>query len=125
MSRTVVSAEIGVSEDSFVGATILNNDARSRRLSFIRTISPRLSFGLDHQVIERDFGDGGTAQPDGKDSAGSIWLTRQLGRRFSVAFAWSQYDRTGVQSYDERRYEIRFGYSPTDSGPTAMQSVGR
>jgi hypothetical protein len=125
MSRTVVSADISSWKDEYIGNPTLDNDSTTLHASFVRTISPRLTFGIGFDEVDRDFGDSATPQPDGEDSWLGAWLNRTLGRRFSLALAIANYERSGGESYDERRYELRFGYSPTDSGVAAMRYVGR
>jgi len=125
MSRTVVSLGLDSLKDEYIGNAIYDNDSTTMHLSFVRTISPRLSFGIGYDRIDRDFTDTAGAQPDGQDDWTGAWLSRSLGRRFSVGLGISRYDRSGPQSYDEKRYELRFGYSPTDSSASAMASVGR
>jgi hypothetical protein len=125
MSRTVVSAELGSWKDEYIGNALYDSDSTTIHLAFVRTVSPRLSFGVGYDQIDRDFSDAAGAQPDGKDDWTGAWLSRAFGRRFSLGVAISSYDRSGLDSYDEQRYELRFGYSPTDSGATAMASVGR
>lgn len=125
MSRTVVSAGLDSWKDEYIGSALYDNDSTAMQLSFVRTISPRLSVGVGYNRIDRDFTDAAGAQPDGQDDWTGAWLTRALGRRFSLGVAISSYDRSGVESYDEQRYELRIGYSPTDSGAAAMASVGR
>ena len=123
LSRTRVSAEISSYEDEYVGNSLIDNDSTTIHLGFVRTITPRLSLGLGHDTIERDFID--DTQPDGDDSWTVAWLNRTFGRRLFLGFAISSYDRSGLESYDEQRYEIKFGYSPTESGADAMALVGR
>jgi hypothetical protein len=125
LSRTVVSADVGSWKDDYVGSSTYDNDSRNLHASFVRTISPRLSFGVGFDRINRDFGDGAGLQPDGEDSWVAAWVNRILGRRFNVGLGIANYERSGSQAYDERRYELRFGYSPTDSGGSAMSNLGR
>ncbi|HEX7236588.1 MAG TPA: hypothetical protein VF405_06470, partial [Gammaproteobacteria bacterium] len=125
MSRTVVSAGLDSTKDEYFGNALYDNDSTALHVSFVRTISQQLSFGIGYDRIDRDFTDAAGAQPDGRDDWTGAWLSRAFGRRFSLGLAISSYDRSGAQSYDEQRYELRFGYSPTDSGATAMSSVGR
>jgi hypothetical protein len=124
MSRTVVSAGLDSLKDEYIGNALYDNESTTMHLSFVRTISPRLSFGVGYDRIDRDFTDAGV-QPDGQDDWTGAWLNRGFGRRFSLGFGISSYNRAGAESYDERRYELRFGYSPTDSSAVAMGSVGR
>jgi hypothetical protein len=125
MSRTVVSADVGSWKDEYVGDASFDNDATALRLSFVRTITPRLSLGMSYDDIERDFAGVAGAQFESEDSWTRLWLNRAFGRRFNLGVAVSNYDRNGPETYDERRYELRFGYSPTDSGSAAMAAVGR
>jgi hypothetical protein len=125
MSRTVVSAGLDSYKDEYIGNSVYDNDSTSIHLSFVRTISPRLSVGIGFDGIDRDFTDAAGVQPDGQDDWTGAWLSRSFARRFSLGIAISNYDRSGAQAYNERRYEVRFGYSPTESGETAMASVGR
>jgi hypothetical protein len=125
MSRTVLSADIGSWKDDYIGNPAYDNDSTMIHASFVRTISPRLSFGLVFDEIDRDFTDSAGGQPDGEDSWFGAWLNRTLGRRFNLGLAIASYERSGADSYDELRYELRFGYSPTQSGGAAMRSVGR
>jgi len=125
MSRTVISADFGSWKDDYIGDPIYDNDSTTLHASFVRTISPRLSFGVSFDEIDRDFTDDAGAQPDGEDSWVGAWVNRTLGRRFNLGLAIASYERGGPASYDELRYELRFGYSPTDSGASAMASVGR
>jgi hypothetical protein len=120
-----VSAELGSWKDDYFGNPAYDNDSTTLHASFVRTISPRLTFGVGFDDIERDFTDAAGAQPDGEDSWLGAWVNRTLGRRFNLGLAISNYERSGPQTYDERRYELRFGYSPTDSGGASMRSVGR
>ena len=122
MSRTVLSAELNLWESEYVGNSLYDNDATTMHVSFVRTISPQLTLGIAYDDIDRDFTD---AQPDSEDSWVAVWMNRSFGRRMSLGLAISNYERGGVQTYDERRYEIRFGYSPTDSGAATMASVGK
>ena len=124
MSRTVVSAGLDSLKDEYIGNALYDNESTTMHLSFVRTISPRLSFGVGYDRIDRDFTDAGV-QPDGRDDWTGAWLNRGFGRRFSLGLGISSYNRAGAESYDERRYELRFGYSPTDSSAVAMASVGR
>jgi len=123
LSRTRVSAELDSYEDEYVGNSFLDNDWTTLRVAFTRIVTPRLSIGIGHDKIERDFVD--NAQADGADSWTVAWLNRTFGSRMFFGFAISNYDRSGLESYDEQRYEIRFGYSPTESGTEAMALVGR
>jgi hypothetical protein len=125
MSRTVVSAGLDSMKDLYIGNSLYDNDSTTMRLSAERTISPRLSVGVGYSRVDRDFTDTLGAQPDGRDDWTGAWLSRALGRRFTLGVAISSYDRSGIESYDEQRYELRIGYSPTDSGAAAMASVGR
>jgi hypothetical protein len=125
MSRTVVSAGLDSMQDEYIGSALYDNDSTSMRLSFERTVSPRLRVGLGYGRIDRDFTDTPGAQSDGRDGWTGAWLSRALGPRFSLGVAISSYDRSGADSYDEQRYELRIGYSPTDSAAAAMASVGR
>ena len=125
MSRPVISAGLDSSKDEYIGNALYDNDSTTTHLSFVRTISPRLSFGVGYDRIDRDFTDATGMQPDGQDDWTGAWMSRALGRRFSLGLAISSYDRSGAESYDERRYEIRLGYSPTDSSAAAMATVGR
>ena len=125
MSRTVVSTEIGSWKDEYIGNPAYDNDSTTLHASFVRTISPRLTFGVSFDQIEREFADTVGAQPNGEDSWLSAWANRTLGRRFNLGAAIASYERDGFESYEERRYELRFGYSPTDSGSAAMGSIGR
>jgi len=122
MSRTVVSAELNSWEREYVGNSLYDNDATTMHVSLVRTISPQLTLGIAYDDIDRDFTD---TQPDSEDSWVAVWVNRSFGRRMSLGLAISSYERGGVQTYDERRYEIRFGYSPTDSGAATMASVGK
>jgi hypothetical protein len=45
LSRTVVSAELGLWKDKYVGDTSFNNDWTATRLSVVRTVSPNLNLG--------------------------------------------------------------------------------
>ena len=125
MSRTVVSVGLDSFDDEYIGNALYDNEWTGTHLSFVRTISPLLTFGVGYDRVDRDFTDAAGAQPDGKDDWTGAWLSRVVGRRFSLGLGISKYDRAGAESYDERRYELRFGYSPTDSGAEAMASVGR
>ncbi|HET7609579.1 MAG TPA: hypothetical protein VFL84_12935, partial [Gammaproteobacteria bacterium] len=84
-----------------------------------------LNFGVGYDRIDRDFTDTVGAQPDGRDDWTGAWVSRAVGRRFSLGVAISSYDRSGIESYDEQRYELRIAYSPTDSAAASMGSVGR
>ena len=123
MSRTTISASIGSWEDRYLGDQPYDNDSTVLHASFVRTITPRLTFGIGFDAYDRAFSDG--AQPDGEDSWVGAWLNRALGRRFNLGISIASYERGGVESYDENRYELRFGYSPTESGGATMSSVGR
>jgi len=122
MSRTVVSAELTSWESEYIGNSLYDNDATTLHVSLVRTISPRLDFGIAYDDINRSFTN---PQPDSDDSWVAVWVDRNFGRRMSLGLSISSYERGGAEEYDERRYEIRFGYSPTDSGAATMASVGR
>jgi len=124
MSRTVISAELGTWKDEYIGNAAFDNDAITMHLQLVRTITPRLTWGIGYDDVDRDFRNDG-AQPDSEDSWVATWLNHSIGPRFNLGFAISKYDRSGIDSYDEQRYEIRFGYSPTESGAAAMGRVGR
>lgn len=125
MSRNVVSAEIGSLKDEYIGTALYDNDARTMHLQFLRTISPRLNLGIAYDDIDRKFSDAAGPQPDSDDSWIAVWLNHSLGRRMSLGFAISNYVHSSIGTFDERRYELRFSYSPTDSAAATMSSIGR
>lgn len=125
LSRTVASVELDSRRDEYLGNAAFDNDSTVTRLSLVRTVSPELSFGVVHEKVRRDFSTGEAAQSDDEDAWTGAWVNRAFGRRFNLGFSISRYDRKGLQSYDERRYELRVGYSPTASGSSAMGLAGR
>ena len=124
-TRTNVSFAFGIADDSYIGNTTLDAETTTAEITLRRTISPRLDVGGAFQTIQREPKDADVAQADGDDTTISAWLNRSLGRRFSVAVAWSQYERRETQTFDETRYEVRFAYNPLGSGAAAMSSAGR
>jgi hypothetical protein len=125
LARTDVTFAVAASNESYIGSTTLDNDSTTTRIAFNRTISPRSSLGVAFDEIQREYKDSGVPRADDKDTTITAWFNRSLGRRFSVALAWSRYERSGTQAFDEQRYEVRFGYSPTESSAAAMRSIGR
>jgi hypothetical protein len=121
MTRGRLTATLGRVEYRYVGDTRLDNDTTEAQLAFIRTISRRLRFGVTYNELNRDFANVGARAHD-KDATLSSWVNRSLGTKFSVGFAVSRYERSGAESFGERRYEVRFGYSPVDN--LAMGVVG-
>jgi hypothetical protein len=122
--RTQVTLAGDVSEDNYVGDTTLDNEGVTKRISFRHSVSAQLSFGLVLDSIEREYGSSLAQEPD-QDNTASAWVDRWIGRRYSLSFAASRYERRGTQPVDEQRYELRFIYTPTGSGGAALQSVGR
>ena len=123
MERTVVSGSVGASEYRYFGDTVLDNDANEIQLAYTRTVSPQLAFGVNYNKVFRDFNDPATFEPHDEDATLSAWLSKSLGRNFGVAFGVSEYVRSGPQSFDERRYEVRFLYSPI--GDVNVGDMGR
>ena len=103
--------------------TPFDNESTTLRVSVNHTISMRLAFNVAWDRTQRNFTTVTTA-PREQDATLSASLNRTLGRHFNVAFGIADYERHGAQTYDERRYELRLGYSPTQ-GNTALGLVGR
>jgi len=122
LSRTTLSAELSSSQDEYIGNATNDNDTTTLHLAFVRTVTERLNFGISYEDVERELKDGSAT---GEDSWTVAWVNRTFGRRMFAGLAISTYDRSGPQSYDEQRYELRFGYSPTGSGVASMASIGR
>jgi len=123
MSRTVIGAYAGSFQEEYVGNTVANNDWVPLNVSLRRTISPRLGIGFDFGRLERQFSN--NPQLDGEESWTSLWVRRTFGRRLFLAFAILDYERSAVDSYDEQRYEFRFGYSPTNNPVGRVASTWR
>ncbi|HEY3517012.1 MAG TPA: hypothetical protein VGL98_08185 [Gammaproteobacteria bacterium] len=123
MSRTTVNAGIGSYADDYFSGNAADNDWKTLHLSALRTISPKLNVGLDYDRVDREFGD--ITQPDSTDSWTGLWVNRAIGQRLFFGVVILMYDRSSVDSYDELRYELRFGYTPTRSQARAMASAGR
>src|SRR5688572_12001360 len=92
MSRTVISADVGSWKGEYIGNQLYDNDTTAMRLSFIRTISPTLVFGVGYNDIDRDFVDSAGAEPDSEDSWTAAWINRSFGRRLNLGLAISNYD---------------------------------
>lgn len=125
-TRTSLELSAGTSEESYVGDASLNNDNTTTRISVQRTVTPRLSLGADVTRIEREFAVAlsGTAA-DETDRTANVWVNRSLGRLFSLSLVLTRYERRGSQTFDEDRYELRFGYSPSESATAALGTAGR
>jgi hypothetical protein len=84
-----------------------------------------LKLGLALDNVMREYTDTVVALEDTKDRVISAWVDRVLGRRFSVSFVLSRYEREATDRFDENRYEVRFSYSPTGSSSAALPFAGR
>jgi hypothetical protein len=125
MTRTVLGVSAGYANEDYVGNTAYNNDGTALLLTLSHDVSVRLQIGLSYYNDDRDFHDTGTPRPDDRNRTTSVWVNRSLAKKLNVAFAASQYGRRGSSDFDETRYEIRFGYSPTQSGAATMRSLSR
>jgi hypothetical protein len=125
MTRTDLTFALGNADESYVGATTLDDDVTTTQVAVRRMLSPRLDLGGSFDRARREYSGGGLSRADDQDTTISAWLARSLGRRFNAVLAWSQYQRHGNLAFNETRYEVRIGYSPTGSGAAAMASAGR
>jgi len=124
-TRTVLTVRVGTAEEDYLADAALDNDNASTHATLSRTVTPRLSFGLLADYLERRFDN--PTLTDGEEQERTLggWLNRSLGRNFGVALVLTHYKRRGIQSFDENRYELQFNYSPTDSMSTALGVAGR
>jgi hypothetical protein len=123
--RMEISIGAARSKDSYFGDTTLDNRTTITSFRLSRTVSMRLRFGVSFYDLSRDFEGSTLAGVDDRERTTSAWVNRSLGRRLSVSLALTRYQGLGFQSFDENRYEVRFGYSPTSSGDAALPFVGR
>jgi hypothetical protein len=125
-ARTSVSLDLGFTEESYVGAVSLDNDNTTTHALLRRTVSSRLAVGLEYSGNERAFVATDTEPArDETDRTLSAWINHSFGRLFDVALVLTSYEREGTVELKEDRYEIRFTYSPSDSGAVALGAAGR
>ncbi len=122
--RTSFSVLLGTAQFRYVGDTTLDNDSNEAQIDYTRTVSQRLMFGASYELVDRDFQENASTAPHDKDSTLSAWVNRGLGRHFAVGLAIAKYTRGGIQSFDERRYEVRLAYSPIQNA-VDMGTLGR
>jgi len=123
--RTNGSFRVTATEDRYFGNSTLDNDALTTSLAITHSVSMLLKLGLALDNVMREYTDTVVALEDTKDRVISAWVDRVLGRRFSVSFVLSRYEREATDRFDENRYEVRFSYSPTGSSSAALPFAGR
>jgi hypothetical protein len=122
--RTVFSVGTTMLDDSYVGDPTLDNDSLFGTVSFSRALSPRSGAGVAFDKVRREYSDVALAGEE-DDAIATFWINYALGRQFDAAFVATRYERDGLQSFDETRYEVRFFYSPSDSATTALSRTRR
>ena len=125
MPKTNLSVRVGAFDERYANGSTLDNDGTTAGFGLSHDLSRRLDVGVNYDVTKRDFSDPNASSANDRDATAGAWLSCALGKRFSLALAVSRYERLGTQNFDENRYEIRFGYSPTASAPAALRSIGR
>jgi hypothetical protein len=127
LNGTRMGAEIafGSFDDAFLTNPALDNESTYTRVALNRTVSDRLTVNVAWSRLLRDATDSSIASPQNEDSFLSAWINRTLGRRFSLAFIANQYERGGPDSFDDRRYELRVGYTPVRNANSGIGLVGR
>jgi hypothetical protein len=122
--RTEFSIGTTTLDDSYVGDPTLDNKAVFGTVSFSRALSPRTGLGVAFDKVRREYSDV-TIGGEEEDAIATFWINYALGRQFDAAFVATRYERDGLQSFDETRYEVRFFYSPSDSATTALSRTRR
>jgi hypothetical protein len=123
--RTTVSLAAGVGEEDYAGGTDLDNDFQNDFLTVAFRASVRLDLGIRYEQYDRESPESTGLANSQSDRTFGIWLNRTLGEKFGVALNVSRFEGSGIESIDETRTEIRFGYSPTGSTSSALRSTGR
>jgi hypothetical protein len=125
-ARTTAEVALGSADDIFLTYSTLDNDTKSASIAVTRIVSVRLSLNVAWRRLQREIEDPlTTGTPSNEDAVLSLWVNRSLGRRFNLAAILARYEREGAETFHDRRFELRLGYSPTQQSGGGLGLVGR
>jgi hypothetical protein len=124
-TRTRSEITLGSFEDAFLTTPAFDNESTYTRVALNRIVSSRLGVNIAWTRVLRAETAPLSELPRNEDSVLSAWINRALGRRYSLAFVVTRYERGGQDTFGERRYELRLGYNPARGGSNDVGLVGR